>query len=318
MAFNISQGFKLQSPQFNFERDYFKSVAELKAAPESGFPDNFITNVAGVLYQLKKSNSVDATTGRWRKLGLGNLGLDLSAYAKKSETVPSTVTVNGTAIGSKEKNIAVGTAHFYGVVTLQEAETFNPSGNYAPSGYEVVFVRQRSPISPTGYDLNCFAARTRKEETDEKGVVTTTYTYYTFWDTMYRYGSIMGEWGIAPEEGMLYYSQHEDKLYIWANDTFYSLSLTANGLTVARKLTVGATGKRFDGTADVSWTAKEMGVGTKIATAYAGGKRMLYLKTSDDSNLTSLELPAATASAGGVMSASDKSALDALSWYEGD
>lgn len=68
MAFIINQGFDLKSPQFNFERDYFNSVAELKAAKEDWFPDNFITNVNGTLYQLKKSNSVDNTTGKWRIL----------------------------------------------------------------------------------------------------------------------------------------------------------------------------------------------------------------------------------------------------------
>lgn len=65
--FIINQGFSLKSAQFNFERDYFEDLATLKAASEDWFPDNFITNVAGVLYQIKKSNSVDATTGKWRK-----------------------------------------------------------------------------------------------------------------------------------------------------------------------------------------------------------------------------------------------------------
>lgn len=67
MAYIINQGFNLKSPQFNFERDYFKDITELKAASEDWFPDFFITNVAGVLYQLNKNNSVDATTGKWRK-----------------------------------------------------------------------------------------------------------------------------------------------------------------------------------------------------------------------------------------------------------
>lgn len=82
--FTINQGFDLNSPQFNFKRDYFASVADLKAAPETSFPDHFITNVAGVLYQLTKSNSVDTTTGKWRKVQLGS-DVDLSSYAQKSE-----------------------------------------------------------------------------------------------------------------------------------------------------------------------------------------------------------------------------------------
>ena len=82
--FTINQGFDLNSPQFNFKRDYFASVADLKAAAETNFPDHFITNVAGVLYQLTKSNSVDTTTGKWRKVKLGS-DVDLSSYAKSAD-----------------------------------------------------------------------------------------------------------------------------------------------------------------------------------------------------------------------------------------
>lgn len=80
MSFIINQNFDLKSPQFNFARDYFTDVASLKAASENDFPDHFITNVGGVLYQLTKSNSVDSTTGKWRKLKLGS-DVDLSGYA---------------------------------------------------------------------------------------------------------------------------------------------------------------------------------------------------------------------------------------------
>lgn len=90
--FTINQGFDLNSPQFNFKRDYFASVADLKAAPETNFPDHFITNVAGVLYQLTKSNSVDATTGKWRKVQLGS-DVDLSDYVTKENAVTNVRTV---------------------------------------------------------------------------------------------------------------------------------------------------------------------------------------------------------------------------------
>lgn len=80
MSFIINQNFDLKSPQFNFARDYFANVASLKAASENDFPDHFITNVAGTLYQLTKSNTVDTTTGKWRKIKLG-CDVDLSGYA---------------------------------------------------------------------------------------------------------------------------------------------------------------------------------------------------------------------------------------------
>lgn len=66
MSFIINQNFDLKSPQFNFARDYFADVASLKAANENDFPDHFITNVAGTLYQLTKSNSISDITGKWR------------------------------------------------------------------------------------------------------------------------------------------------------------------------------------------------------------------------------------------------------------
>lgn len=91
MSFIINQNFDLKSAQWNFERDYFKDVASLKAAPETNFPDHFITNVAGVLYQLTKSNSVDATTGKWRKVQLGS-DVDLSDYVTKENAVTSVET----------------------------------------------------------------------------------------------------------------------------------------------------------------------------------------------------------------------------------
>ena len=80
MSFIINQNFALKSPQFNFARDYFANLADLKAASENDFPDHFITNVAGNLYQLTKSNSVDSTTGKWRKVKLGS-DVNLSGYA---------------------------------------------------------------------------------------------------------------------------------------------------------------------------------------------------------------------------------------------
>ena len=91
MSFIINQNFDLKSAQWNFERDYFKDIASLKAAPETNFPDHFITNVAGVLYQLTKSNSVDATTGKWRKVKLGS-DVDLSDYVRKENAVTNVST----------------------------------------------------------------------------------------------------------------------------------------------------------------------------------------------------------------------------------
>ena len=116
MSFIINQNFNLKSPQFNFARDYFDNVASLKAANENDFPDHFITNVAGVLYQLTKSNDDDATTGRWRKIKLGS-DVDLSGYATTAALNNKVDKVSGkglstndftTAYKTKLDNIAEG------------------------------------------------------------------------------------------------------------------------------------------------------------------------------------------------------------------
>ena len=96
MSFIINQNFDLKSPQFNFARDYFADIATLKAASEDNFPDHFITNVAGTLYQLTKSNSVDETTGKWRELKFG-----LTSGEVDDKLVDLTL---NTVIGHNKKN----------------------------------------------------------------------------------------------------------------------------------------------------------------------------------------------------------------------
>lgn len=78
MAIIIGSQFDLKATQFNFSRDYFESVELLNKAPITDFPDHFITNVAGTLYQLTKANGVwdDSkntwTISPWKKLEFGD------------------------------------------------------------------------------------------------------------------------------------------------------------------------------------------------------------------------------------------------------
>ena len=74
----IIDQFDLKAAKFNFSRDYFESVELLNKAPITDFPDHFITNVAGTLYQLTKANGVwdDSkktwTISPWKKLEFGD------------------------------------------------------------------------------------------------------------------------------------------------------------------------------------------------------------------------------------------------------
>lgn len=73
----IIDQFDLKAAKFNFSRDYFESVELLNKAPKTDFPNNFITNVAGTLYQLIKTEKtsdgkIDETKGTWKKLEFGD------------------------------------------------------------------------------------------------------------------------------------------------------------------------------------------------------------------------------------------------------
>lgn len=74
----IIDQFDLKAAKFNFSRDYFESEQLLNKAPITDFPDHFITNVAGTLYQLTKDNGVwddtknTWTVSPWKKLEFGD------------------------------------------------------------------------------------------------------------------------------------------------------------------------------------------------------------------------------------------------------
>ena len=117
MSFIINQGFSLKSPQFNFERDYFKSIDQLVAASENDFPDNFVTNVAGVLYILKKGSAKDATTGCWRRLATtsGN-GINVDSALSSTSTNPVQNKVINSALAGKAST-AVATTSTNGLLS---------------------------------------------------------------------------------------------------------------------------------------------------------------------------------------------------------
>lgn len=110
MAIIIGSQFDLKATQFNFSRDYFESVELLNKAPITDFPDHFITNVAGTLYQLTKATGVwdDSkktwTVSPWKKLEFGDknaLSTDGDGKLQKNGVDVSKLTVtNGTTFVS--------------------------------------------------------------------------------------------------------------------------------------------------------------------------------------------------------------------------
>lgn len=112
MAMTIIDQFDLKAAKFNFSRDYFESVDLLNKAPITNFPDHFITNVAGTLYQLTKANGVwdDSkktwTVSPWKKLEFGDknaLTTDGNGKLQKNGVDVNKLTVtNGNTIVSIE------------------------------------------------------------------------------------------------------------------------------------------------------------------------------------------------------------------------
>ena len=108
----IIDQFDLKAAKFNFSRDYFESVELLNKAPITDFPDHFITNVAGTLYQLTKANGVwdDSkktwTVSPWKKLEFGDkdaLTTDGNGKIQKNGVDINKLTVtNGNTIVSIE------------------------------------------------------------------------------------------------------------------------------------------------------------------------------------------------------------------------
>lgn len=108
----IIDQFDLKAAKFNFSRDYFESVDLLNKAPITNFPDHFITNVAGTLYQLTKANGVwdDSkktwTVSPWKKLEFGDknaLTTDGNGKIQKNGVDVNNLTVtNGNTIVSIE------------------------------------------------------------------------------------------------------------------------------------------------------------------------------------------------------------------------
>lgn len=143
MSFIINQNFDLKSPQFNFARDYFDNVASLKAASENDFPDHFITNVAGVLYQLTKSNSIDSVTGKWRRYSISGYETTYSVNEKVKPklTAPrfdsietSTNTIETATLTTTPEKIIFDTVKnvFCAVSNGKYYARWNTSNNYPP------------------------------------------------------------------------------------------------------------------------------------------------------------------------------------------
>lgn len=69
-ASSIAVGFAYNGPMYDFERQNFESIEQMRNADLSCYPQMYIATVTstGEVYLLNKSNDIDPDTGKWRLL----------------------------------------------------------------------------------------------------------------------------------------------------------------------------------------------------------------------------------------------------------
>ena len=99
MSIPIGASFKGQGQFWNFERDGFNTLEEIKSFPEAGVPDGFTSYVASekCRYEFHSDNPVTEESGKWKKIDYESLIKSLSesfvALSKRVEQLE-----NGTVI----------------------------------------------------------------------------------------------------------------------------------------------------------------------------------------------------------------------------
>lgn len=86
MAISLLDNIAIKKKSPNVERDLFATIADMAAFNENYLPDVFECNVIedGNRYRYNRTNIVDETLGRWRKVESGG-GAELIDYYKKTE-----------------------------------------------------------------------------------------------------------------------------------------------------------------------------------------------------------------------------------------
>ena len=95
----IGDNFDYQGQKPNFARDTFSTLSEMKAYPETSIDEGHVSFCieTGKLYQYKKSNSIDSTSGRWRLL------IDTVLDANSENPVQNKIITN--VLSQKEKEL---------------------------------------------------------------------------------------------------------------------------------------------------------------------------------------------------------------------
>ena len=81
---SLGMGFDLPAPLPIDSRMNFKTIADMAAYPEDSLPDTYMctNDETGLLYVYAKTNSIDATLGKWRALSGSASGLEIMALTE--------------------------------------------------------------------------------------------------------------------------------------------------------------------------------------------------------------------------------------------
>lgn len=343
MAFTINQNFDLKSRRKDFARQEL-TLAQLKSTRDADYPDDYEVVIGGKIYIFNSTNSADATLGKWREFAPSQ---DLSGYVKKTQKVNGKalsgdielkardikVTVGGaevtlqanndlmgknyTALNNKvnglgTKGAANGLASLDGsgkvpssqlpsyvddVVEFNSIPISNPGDAFedgdAPEGSTIVFVK----------DTGCFIAQNDS-------------SIYSSWSGCESFGT-KTENGVKPDGGKIYVTTQNNKTWRWSGSAMVEISASlALGETSATAY-AGDKGKAnrdalnaLPGTVATGFTVSpdktavsfNLQIRKKGSNNQYGSSNVIDTKT----------IPAATASAAGVMAAGDKSKLDGI------
>ena len=170
----MTQNFGLKSQVPNFERDQFKTLAAMKAYPETALDDGHLSYCVetGKTYQYKSANAADAATGKWRVF-LPD-AVDLSGYATTSAMNTALAgKADKAALDAKQEKLASGTN-----IKTVNGESLLGAGNIS---IDLTLYKVVDELPATGIDPNkIYLVLSAVKGTDN------TYTEYVYVDSKWE------------------------------------------------------------------------------------------------------------------------------------
>lgn len=188
----INENFSYAGTSQNFDRDSYTTIAAMKAVQDKFMPNIFLATCeeTGKAYIYRKTNSVDATFGKWRDATLDESAPRLTAeqishLLYQFTALPTTSTAdfpieNGTRIyNSTDKKMYVATVAQDGTITW-EVEASTESGNSGSGNSDPITVANPViTITEGNVTITCATAGATVYYTTDGTAPTTDSTAYT-------------------------------------------------------------------------------------------------------------------------------------------